>query len=433
MRQAAALGAALAVLAGGPALGAEPTRRALPVEGLSVRRLARIDEVLNRHIAAGHISGAVVAVNRRGKLVHHAALGVADPATGAPMREDAIFQMYSSTKPLTAAAVLILVEEGKLRLEDPVSRYIPEFKGARVAVRKAGDTATFVPRAPDAAPPPFDLVPAARDLTIRDLLTHVGGLASSDPRRVGMTLPPRSSGDSLADYARKLAAVPLDYQPGTRWSYSPTAGCDVLAGIVEIVSGQRFDAFLSERVLLPLGMTDTHFNLPREKADRLAVVYSASPDGVKRAPAPGAWEGSGFVGQGHHVDGPRLAFSGGAGLLSTAGDYARFLEMLRRGGELDGKRYLSRKSVELMTRSHLGQISYQQGAGFGLGFRIITDLGANGRPGSEGEYSWGGAYHSTYWVDPEEDLTVVFLTQLIPAGQIDDHGKLRALLYQALD
>jgi len=412
MRQAAALGAALAVLAGGPALGAEPTRRALPVEGLSVRRLARIDEVLNRHIAAGHISGAVVAVNRRGKLVHHAALGVADPATGAPMREDAIFQMYSSTKPLTAAAVLILVEEGKLRLEDPVSRYIPEFKGARVAVRKAGDTATFVPRAPDAAPPPFDLVPAARDLTIRDLLTHVGGLASSDPRRVGMTLPPRSSGDSLADYARKLAAVPLDYQPGTRWSYSPTAGCDVLAGIVEIVSGQRFDAFLSERVLLPLGMTDTHFNLPPAKRGRLLPVLRRV--GAEWRRVPPAATGEAAILAGTNFD------SGSMGLVSTARDYLIWEQtLLNKGVAPNGRRILGSRSVELMGTNHVGGLYTGEGGyakpitghGFGLLVHVVLDQ-PNAETGrSNGAFGWGGYLGTTSWNDPAEGIAAVILIQ----------------------
>src|SRR6476659_8516003 len=204
MRRAFIFGiAAMLLSAFAPGNGAMKDK---PIEGLSSVRLQRIDEVLQAHIAAGRLTGAVVAVNRHGKLVHEAALGVADPSTGAPMRQDALFQMYSSTKPITAAAVLMLMEEGKLRLEDPVSRYLPEFKGARVAVRKPGDSSLFVPRPPTAEPPPFDVVPANRDLTIRDLMTHVSGLGSADPRRIGMKLPTREPGEPLANYARKLGS-----------------------------------------------------------------------------------------------------------------------------------------------------------------------------------------------------------------------------------
>ncbi len=203
--------------------------------------------------------------------------------------------------------------------------------------------------------------------------------------------------------------------------------------IVEKLSGKSLQAFLDERLIKPLGMKDTSFYLPREKAGRLAVVYDGEQGGLKRALDASAWKGGDHFGQGHYLDGPRIAYSGGAGLLSTAADYSRFLEMMRRGGELDGRRYLSRKSVELMVSNHLGKIDYNPGMGFGLGFSIRMDLGAAGEPGSVGEFGWGGAYHSEYWVDPEEGLTVVYMTQLLPAGDIDDHGKLRALIYQAID
>jgi CubicO group peptidase (beta-lactamase class C family) len=214
-------------------------------------------------------------------------------------------------------------------------------------------------------------------------------------------------------------------QPGTRWVYGYNT--DILGAVIEKVSGQPLDVFMRERILDPLGMNDTHFYLPTSDRDRLATVYSATGGGIERAPNL-----SQMVGQGAYVDGPRKSFSGGAGFLSTAPDYARFLQMMLNEGELDGVRILAPKTVELMTTDHLRGIPFRAGQGFGLGFSIVTDLGARGIPGSVGEYGWGGAYHSTYWVDPVEELVVVYLTNLIPAGRIDDHGKLRALIYQAL-
>jgi CubicO group peptidase (beta-lactamase class C family) len=200
-----------------------------------------------------------------------------------------------------------------------------------------------------------------------------------------------------------------------------------LGALVEVVAGKPLDQVLRERVLEPLGMRDTEFYLSPGKANRLTAVYSQNAGKLERAPTPGD-----AVGQGHYVDGPRKNISGGAGLLSTATDYARFLEMMRNGGTLDGRRILSRKTVELMTTSHLGTIAYNAGQGFGLGFYVLQDLGARGTPGSEGEFGWGGAYHTTYWVDPREELVVVHLTQLVPAGDVDDQAKVRALVYQAI-
>jgi CubicO group peptidase (beta-lactamase class C family) len=222
-----------------------------------------------------------------------------------------------------------------------------------------------------------------------------------------------------------MATLPFDAQPGERFVYGYSL--DILGALVETVSGVPLDEFLRARIFEPLGMYDTRFFLDPADLGRLAAVYSATADGLKRAPDPGS-----MVGQGAYVDGPRRSFSGGAGLLSTASDYARFLQMLLNGGELDGQRILSPKTVLLMTVDHIGDRYGQPGVGFGLGFSVVEDLGARGVPGSVGEFGWGGAYHSTYWVDPEEDLIVVYFAQLIPAGGIDDHARLRALVYQAL-
>jgi CubicO group peptidase (beta-lactamase class C family) len=221
-----------------------------------------------------------------------------------------------------------------------------------------------------------------------------------------------------------MARLPATAPPGERWIYGYSI--DILGAVVEEAAGMPLDEFLQQRLFEPLAMNDTHFYLPRGKRDRLATVYANVDGRLERAPEDGS------AGQGAFVDGPRRSFSGGAGLLSTATDYARFLQMILNGGELDGKRVLSRKTVELMSVSHLDDIAFRPGEGFGLGFSVLEDVGARGTPGSVGELGWGGAYHSTYWIDPVEELVVVHLTQLIPAGDVDDQEKVRALIYQAI-
>jgi CubicO group peptidase (beta-lactamase class C family) len=267
---------------------------------------------------------------------------------------------------------------------------------------------------------------------VRDLLTHTSGIAyGTGPGEDRWEAEGLQSwylidrNEGIREIAARMAALPAAAHPGQRWIYGYNT--DILGALVEAVSGQPLDSFLQENILEPLGMIDTQFYLPRAKLDRLATVYSMQGNRLTRAPEQG-----GSVSQGNYVEGPRKAFSGGAGLLSTATDYARFLQMLLNGGELDGRRLLSRKTVELMTVGHLNSISFNTGQNFGLGFSVVEDVGARGEPGSQGEYGWGGAYHSTYWVDPVEQLVVVHLTQLIPAGNVDDQGKVRALVYQAI-
>jgi CubicO group peptidase (beta-lactamase class C family) len=399
-----------------------PMERAAP--GISGERLERVGAALQGYVDQGRIAGAVVHIQQDGREVYSKAVGWRDREARDPMREDSIFRIASQTKALTSVAVMMLMEEGKLLLDDPVGKHLPEWSRTTVAVARPGGG--------------YDVVPAKRPITIRDLLTHTAGISyGSGPAEKAW----REAGifgwyfadrrEPVSAVVARMATLPMAAQPGEQFVYGYAT--DILGVVVEKVSGQTLESFLDERLTRPLGMTDTHFYLPLEKAGRLAAVYSAEPGGVRRAPDPGEWRVGGHIGQGHYLNGPRTAFSGGAGLLSTARDYGRFLEMLRRGGELDGRRYLSRKSVELMVANHLGDIPYPLGTGFGLGFRIRTDLGRAGQPGSEGEFSWGGAYHSQYWVDPAERLTVVYLIQLIPAGNIDDVGKLRALIYQAVE
>ena len=386
--------------------------------GMSSERLERLSDVLQAYVDNGEVAGTATIVLRRGKLVYLEAFGYRDRESRSPMTTDAIFRIASQTKAPISVGVMMLQEEGKLLLTDRVGKYLPEFMQTTVAVPNDEGS--------------YDVVPANRPIVIRDLLTHTAGIsygtgpASDRWEDAGITGWYFANRDEpVGATVARIGMLPMTAQPGTRWVYGYNT--DILGALVERVSVQPLDVFMRERILDPLGMNDTHFYLPTADRDRLATVYSATGEGLVRAPDPGQ-----MVGQGAYVDGPRESFSGGAGFLSTVRDYARFLQMMLNGGELDGVRILTPKTVELMTTDHLRGIPFRTGQGFGLGFSIVTDLGARGVPGSVGEYGWGGAYHSTYWVDPEEELVVVYLTNLIPAGGIDDHGKLRALIYQAL-
>jgi CubicO group peptidase (beta-lactamase class C family) len=390
--------------------------------GLCSDRLERLDAVFRQYVEDALLPGAVVLVARDGVIVHEGAYGYLDRESGEAMRTDAIFRIASQTKALVSVGILMLQEEGKLLLHDPVGKYLPAF--ARTTVAEAHPTAGYV------------VVPARRPITLHDLLTHTagigygGGLAREAWEAAGITGWYFADRDEpIAETIDRLAALPQEAHPGERYVYG--YGTDILGVVIEAVSGLSLEAFLQRRILEPLGMDDTHFYLPPEKRARLATVYSRIGSGpLARAPDEGT-----RASQGHYVEGPRKSFSGGAGLLSTGRDYATFLQMLLNGGEFAGERYLSPKSVALMTTNHLkGEAAFQwdPGTGFGLGFRVLEDLGARGKPGTVGEYGWGGAYHSTYWVDPVEGLVVVYFTQVIPADRIDDHDKLRALVYQAV-
>ena len=387
--------------------------------GLSSHRLERVSAAMQGYVDDGRLAGAVVIVARRGKVAYLEAFGSRDREAGAAMTTDAIFRIASQTKAPVSVGVMMLQEEGRLLITDPIGKYLPEFRETTVAVPTDGGS--------------YRVVDANRPIRIRDLLTHTAGIsygsgpASDEWEEAGITGWYFANRDEpVRDTIARIAALPFDAQPGERWVYGYNT--DILGVLIERVSGKPLDVFMRERLLEPLGMRDTHFYLPRAKAARLAAVYSSTAEGgIERAPDPGH-----MVGQGAYLEGPRQSFSAGAGFLSTASDYARFLQMMLNGGELDGARMLTPKTVELMTVNHLQDIPFRPGQGFGLGFSVVIDLGARGIPGSVGEYGWGGAYHSTYWVDPEEELVVVYLTQLIPARDIDDQGKLRALIYQTI-
>ncbi|MYE83190.1 MAG: beta-lactamase family protein [Gammaproteobacteria bacterium] len=383
----------------------------------SLERLERLDTFLDSYVEQGRLPGAVLQVTHDGETAYHRATGLRDMEAGAPMRPDTIFRIASMSKAVISAAVMVLQEQGALVIGQPVGDFLPEFAATTVAV--PGDDGGY------------DVVDAERPITIRDLLTHTAGIgygygpAAEQWEAAGLQhwyFGHRE--ETIRETVRRIAEMPMDAQPGEAFVYGYNT--DILGAVVEAASGQPLDAFLQAEIFGPLGMKDTSFYLPLAKADRLVTVYSRTEAGDLVPAHPD----TPFHGQGHYVEGPRASFSGGAGLLSTTADYTRFLEALRRGGPV-----LGRKSVESMTVNHLPAdlASLRPGAGFGLGFAVVSDLGAWGQPGSVGEFSWGGAYHTSYWVDPAEELTVVYMTQVLPAPGLDDFSKVRALIYQALD
>ncbi|MEO8306540.1 MAG: serine hydrolase domain-containing protein [Pseudomonadota bacterium] len=380
--------------------------------GMSSERLARIDAVIQRHIAAGTLANAVTLVMRDGKVVQNKAYGQADPAKGTALRIDALFYMVSSSKPITAVAVLMLVEEGLVRLDDPVSRFIPEFKGQRVAVAKPG-VPLPPPLAPGAAPagpkPEADYVPAAHDITVRDLLTHTSGLNSGGLGTLVSADIQRKPTDRLADFVPQLGKVALDFQPGTRWSYSAASGFEILSRIVEIASGKSYDAFLKERVFGPLGMNDTGFVVPADKQARMLPFQRRNAQGLwtVNPPPPITSE---------------VYFSGATGLISTARDYARFEQMLLNGGQLDGKRLLAPRTVELMRTNQVGDLYHgmrgnENGMGFGLGVSVTLDETRAVWPRSNGSAGWYGAFGTLTWNDPREGIVGVLMIQQ-PSTQV---------------
>ncbi len=398
---------------------AQELPRAKPEDvGMSSQQLTRLSTTLDGYVKDGRLAGGVALVMRRGKVAFLHTFGSRDREANSPMKADTIFRIASQSKALTSVGIMMLQEEGKLLISDPVSKFIPEFANSTVAVPKDGGG--------------YDVVKAKRQITIRDLLTHTSGISYGTGPAKDKWDAAKISGfyfsdrdEPIGETIKRMAALPMDAHPGEKYIYGYST--DTLGYVIERASGMPLDQFFQQKIFDPLGMKDTSFYLPMNKLDRLAVVYSAKDGKADRAPVEGT-----IASQGHYVNGPRKNFSGGAGLLSTPGDYARFLLMMLNGGQLNGKRILGRKSVELMTTDSLFGITFRPGQGFGLGFSVVKDIGLYGALSSVGEYGWGGAYHSTYWVDPREQLVVVYMTQFLPAGNIDDYGKLRAGIYSAI-
>jgi CubicO group peptidase (beta-lactamase class C family) len=413
---------AIVLLALATRAGAQALSPARPeTVGLSSERLRRLSAVMKRYVDEGKVAGVVTLVARGGRVAHLEAVGQADREANAPMRPDTIFRIASMSKAVTSVAAMMLVEEGRLGLADPVSRYIPSFKKT---------TVFMAPPAGAVAGSPLSVVPAKREITIRDLLTHTSGISYGYGPPEAMYKGANVYSWYFADKAEpvsaavdRLAALPFEAQPGEKYVYGFST--DVLGVVVEKASGLTLDEFFRTRIFTPLGMHDTHFYLPPAQKGRLAAVYAAKEGGLERAPDPG-------TGQGAYVEGPRQAFSGGAGLLSTARDFARFLQALLNGGELDGVRILGPKTVELMTSNHVGTLQNEGRTGFGLGFEVVEHLGRAGRYGSVGEFGWGGAYYTSYWADPQEDLVAVFMSQLLPSGGLDLQARFRTLVYQSI-
>ncbi len=397
---------------------AVPAQAPRPV--LAPDRVARIDRALQQFVDENRVAGVVAVVLQDGRPVYERAFGFSDREANRRMTPDAIFRIASQTKAITSVAILSLMEEGKLALGDPVSRYIPTYAKTTVATRQDG-AVTFVP--------------AKRAITIRDLLTHTAGISYGTSADVAKEYEAKGLGpaagfgwytadkdEPICDTMERLGTLPFVAQPGEQWVYGYAT--DILGCVVERASGMPLDRFIRERITGPLGMKDTQFFLAAEQRSRLAAVYASGAEGrAERAP-------EGARGQGHYVDGPRRSFAGGAGLLSTARDYARFLEMIRNGGSLDGVRILAPRTVMLMTTDQVGNLYRTDGLGFGLGFEMTERYGANGMD-SVGAFGWGGAYGTTYRVDPEARMVMVLMLQLMP-NRTDIHQKFTTAVHQAL-
>jgi CubicO group peptidase (beta-lactamase class C family) len=419
----AALSAAVALVAA-PSPAAAQAARAVPSSrtsnGFSADRLARIDGFLQQYVDSNRIGGAVALVLRDGQVAYQRSVGWIDREARRPMTADAMFRIASQSKAITSAAILMLVEEGRIALGDPVSRFIPAYARTTVASRADSGRTT---------------VPARRQITIHDLLTHTAGIsyggephvaaqyqASGLGRAAGNGWYTADKSELVCETMERLATLPFVAQPGEAYVYGYNT--DILGCVVERASGLPLDEFIRTRITGPLGMSDTYFFVPSAKAARLVTLYMNDSTGrIARAP-----EGS--RGQGHYVEGPRRNFSGGAGIVSTARDYARFLQMMLNRGELDGVRILSPRMVDLMTTNQSGTLFSQNGMGFGLGFETVERLGAKGVY-SVGSFGWGGAYGSSYMVDPVERLVVVFMLNQMPLRS-DVAAKFPTLVYQAL-
>ncbi len=397
--------------------------------GISVDSLARLDQhLLSRYVQPEKIAGCLTLVSRHGEIAHLSAMGSMDRERNKPMSTDTIFRFYSMTKPITSVALMQLHERGAFQLTDPVSRFIPQWRDLQVMC--GGEW------------PNFETRPAERPMSMRDVLSHQSGLTygfmegslemaynKADVYQAGTM-----KGRDLQSMIDRLAEMPLKFSPGDNWNYGVST--DVCGYLVQVLSGQPFDEYLQEHIFDPLGMEDTGFDVPPEKIDRFAANYERGPDKQLRLLDDPATS--------NYAE-PQTFFSGGGGLVSTAHDYHRFCQMMLNEGELDGVRLLGPKTIELMTMNHLpggqdlseralGSFSEtaNDGVGFGLGFAMIVDLPRTQNVGSIGEYYWGGAASTIFWIDPAEDIVVIFLTQFMPSGTFNFRGQIKQILYPGL-
>jgi len=397
-------------------------KRASPESvGMSSERLQRIEARMASYIDNGQLAGTVTLVARRGKVVHFEAQGMSDVENARPMSTDTIFRIASMTKPITSVALMMLYERGLFQLGDPVGKWLPEFSQMQVMVANEAQ--------PDGTP--YRLVPANSPITIKQILTHTAGLMN--PYRQGhlgllqnqVALEP---GYDLEQFVKRLAALPLGYQPGEKWQYS--SGTNVVGRLVEVMSGMSLDAFFKQEIFAPLKMMDSHFYLPEHKLNRFAAQYRPDVDnGNKIALQDAPTVDSRFVKK------PHSYFSGAGGMVSTAADYVRFQQMMLNGGELEGVRLLGKKTVQQMFKNHTGDLPIWlrgPGNGFGLGYSVVTDSGAAQTSQTEGSVSWGGAYNTIFWIDPEEELVAVFMSQLRPYTHLNVRADFISTVNQAI-
>ena len=390
--------------------------------GLSTERLSRIDKVMEKHISEQKIAGGVILLARHGKIAYLGAHGMMDVEAEKPMKPDTIFRIASMTKQITCVAVMMLYEEGHFLLYEPISKFIPAFKEMYVLPPEDDENA--------ASP-----VPATRQISIWNLLTHTSGLTYHWNERLGplyndagVTHGLLQDNSTLAEKMKVLATIPLLHQPGEAVEYG--LSIDVLGYLVEVVSGMPLDRFFAERIFKPLGMTDTHFFIPEAKRERIATVYERTGDGpIMRKSKEPTVNGSVIYSTDYPYNGPQTYFSGGAGLVSTASDYARFAQMMLNNGEFDGVRLLSRKTVELMTTHQLDEMGINYGSGFGFG--IVLGKSNLKRLGSVGAYNGGGFFFTSFFIDPQEQMLGIFMCQLHPGGS-DLSERIRVLSYQAI-
>lgn len=391
--------------------------------GLSSERLNRIHTAMQRYVDKGLVPGVVSLVARKGKVVYLDAVGQRDVQSKAPMTTDTIFRIASMTKPIASVALMMLYEEGHFLLNDPIAKFLPEFANLKVAQVASNEERVGAP---------YKLVPAARPITFKHVLTHTAGFANTYR---GITQPElaklregRKPTDTIGDMVKRLAALPLNFHPGDAWEYG--SATDVVGRLVEVISGMTLDEFQQKRIFAPLKMKDTHFYLPQTKLNRFAAVYQPDAQNgnkIKLMEAPTA--------ESRYVKEPHVYFSGAGGLVSTVADYVRFHQMMLNGGELDGARILGRKTVELMTVNHIGDLPVWlsgPGYGFGLGYSVVKDLGQAGISGSVGQYGWGGAFCTYFWVDPKEEMIGIMMTQVIPYTHINIRQDFQVLANQAI-